>query len=70
MLKTERPMTVREAAEYLQYHPEYVRDLARRGELKGSRTGRSGRGTWRFTKEDLDAFSSPRVEHRGENGDS
>lgn len=61
-------MTVREAAEYLHYHPEYVRELARKGELKGRRTGHTGRGTWRFTKEDLDAFSSPRVYTKEANG--
>ncbi len=61
-------MTVRKAAEYLQYHHEYVRELARRGELRGSRTGRTGRGTWRFAKEDLDAFSSPRSVGEGVDG--
>jgi excisionase family DNA binding protein len=65
--ESERLFTVEEAAEYLRYHPEYVRQLARLGELQGRRTGR-GKGTWRFTKEALDTFSSPRVYPEEANG--
>jgi len=63
-LEVEELYTAEEAAEYLQYHPEYVRRLARNGELKGLRRkrrggrgkGRGGPGEWRFRKEDLDAI--------------
>jgi len=46
--------TLEEAAEYLDYHPEHVRRLARGGEVRGFKWGR--RGEWRFRKEDLDAI--------------
>ena len=53
----EHLFTAEEAGEYLDYHPEYVRQLARKGELKGLKLGRRGRGgSWRFTKEGLDAI--------------
>ena len=67
MLKEERLLSAREAAEYLGYHPEYLRELARTGQLRGRRTG-TGRGTWRFAREDLDAFASPRVYRREADG--
>jgi len=52
----EKLFTVEEAGGYLGYHPEHIRRLARRGELKGRKFGRIGRGgSWRFTQEDLDA---------------
>ena len=54
-VEEEELYTAEEAGEYLQYHPEYVRLLARNGELKGLKLGRRGRGgSWRFAKEDLD----------------
>lgn len=50
----ERLYTVEEAAEYLRYHPEHIRRLARRGELRGLKIGRGG--GWRFSREALDAI--------------
>ena len=46
-------MNVREASEYLGYHPEHVRELARQGKIKGRKIGGK---EWRFRPEDLDAL--------------
>ena len=64
----ERLLTTKEAAAYLGYHPEYLRELARTGQIRARRTGHSGRGVWRFAREDLDAFASPRVYQREADG--
>ena len=53
MLKEENLLTIKEAAAYLKYHPEYLRQLARQGDVKAMKV-RGGR--WRFRKEDLDAI--------------
>lgn len=54
LTERQKLMSVDEAAEYLGFHPEYVRRLARQGRLKGLKAGRQGRA-WRFRPEDLDA---------------
>jgi excisionase family DNA binding protein len=35
----ERPFTVQEAAEQLDYHPDHLRQLLRTGRVKGERIG-------------------------------
>ncbi len=56
----ERLYTVEEAADYLRYHPEHIRRLARRGELAGRKVGHRGGGEWRFSRDELDGLLSPR----------
>jgi excisionase family DNA binding protein len=48
-----RLIDVREAAEYLGFHREHVRRLARQGKIKGRKIGGK---EWRFRPEDLDAL--------------
>lgn len=45
--------SVREAADYLNLHPQTIRELARLGILKGRKTNTSSRGHWRFEKKVL-----------------
>lgn len=45
--------SVQEAADYLNLHPQTVRELARLQILKGRKTNPSSRGHWRFEKETL-----------------
>ena len=56
MTEGRRLVNVEEAAEYLGLHPESVRRMARRGDIRGRKIGRrGGEGEWRFRPEDLDA---------------
>lgn len=50
----ERLLTTQEVAQRLGLHIDTVRDLLRRGELKGHLFGR--RGGWRVRQVDLEAF--------------
>jgi excisionase family DNA binding protein len=45
-------MTVQDVAEYLNVDPKTVYRMVKRGELPGFKVG----GSWRFHKEDLDAW--------------
>ena len=49
----ERPMTIREAAEFLSITPHQMRVFLRQGIIKGFRVGREGKGHWRILKDDL-----------------
>jgi excisionase family DNA binding protein len=51
----ERPMTVAEAADYLQISPEMVRRMLRQGRLDGARLGGRKLG-WRIRRDALDAL--------------
>lgn len=53
MRERRKLLSVDEAAEYIGFHPEHIRRLARQGKLNGAKIG--GRA-WRFRPEDLDAF--------------
>lgn len=53
MAERQKLMNISEASEYLGFHPEHVRRLARQGKIKGRKIG--GR-EWRFRPEDLDAI--------------
>lgn len=53
--------SVQEAAEYLNLHPQTVRELARLKILKGRKTSPSSRGHWRFEKEALTAWARQHV---------
>ena len=54
----ERPMTVAEAAEYLQLSAETIRRMLRTGRLRGVQpAGR--RGGWRVRKAELDRLAEP-----------
>lgn len=56
---TDRPWTVREAADYLQRTPETVRRWARTGRLRGVQDPAGG---WRFDPSDVRALlAQPRV---------
>lgn len=48
----ERFLTLKEAAQVLQFHPKTIRAYVRRGELVGRVIG----GRWRFRRNDLDTF--------------
>ncbi len=55
-------MNILEAAEYLGFHPEHVRRLARQEKIKGRKIGGK---EWRFRQEDLDAiFEDEEVDER------
>lgn len=43
-------MTTREAAQLLRLHPETVREMLRRGDLDGIKTGGSGQCQWRVSR--------------------
>ena len=45
-------LDVKDAAELLKLHPETVRDMARRGDLIASKTGR----VWRIKESDIEAY--------------
>ena len=45
-------MTVQDVAEYLNVDPKTVYRMVKRGDLPGFKVG----GSWRFQKEDLDAW--------------
>lgn len=45
--------SVKEAADYLNLHPQTIRELARLRILKGRKTNTSSRGHWRFEPETL-----------------
>lgn len=66
MTERGRTLTVAEAAEYLQLHPEVVRRKARSGELKAWKLGKGRRGEWRFRLEDLNQL----FRHHGEGDES
>lgn len=51
-------MTVQEVAEYLNVDPKTVYRLVNRGELPGFKVG----GSWRFQKDDLDAWIAKQKE--------
>jgi excisionase family DNA binding protein len=51
-------MTVQEVAVYLNIDPKTVYRLVNRGELPGFKVG----GSWRFQKEDLDAWIAKQKE--------
>ncbi len=53
MTERRKLMSVEEAAEYLGFHPEHVRRLARQGKLNGRKIGGKA---WRFRPEDLEAI--------------
>lgn len=42
-------MNVQEVAELLDFHPEYVRQMARQGRIPGVKVGRK----WRFVREQI-----------------
>jgi len=46
-------LNISEAAEYLGFHPEHVRRMARQGKINGRKIGGK---EWRFRPEDLDAL--------------
>lgn len=46
-------LTLKEAAEYLKLHPDTVKRLAQKGEIKGRRVGRGKNAVWRFDKNEL-----------------
>jgi excisionase family DNA binding protein len=54
-------MSVEEASEFLQLHPESVRAFARRGRLPAVKVGRE----WRFRAEDLDNWFEDELKKRG-----
>lgn len=57
----DRPMTVPEAAEYLQLSTETIRRMLREGRLRGSQpAGR--RGGWRVRRLELDRLAAPGIE--------
>jgi excisionase family DNA binding protein len=58
-------LTLTQAAEYLQLHPETVRRLSREGILPGAKVGRS----WRYRRIDLDDYLSRGGEKRAETGE-
>jgi len=51
-------MTVQDVAEYLNVDPKTVYRLVNRGDLPGFKVG----GSWRFKKEDLDAWIAKQKE--------
>ena len=51
-------MTVQDVANYLNIDPKTVYRLVNRGELPGFKVG----GSWRFQKEDLDAWIAKQKE--------
>ena len=53
-----RLLTVEDVAHYLQFTPETVRSMVRRGELPAIKVGRR----WRFRKEKIEAW----IQTRGE----
>ncbi len=58
MTNAETLYTARDAARFLQLHPQTVRGLARRGRLKHRRLGRA----FLFTQADLDMYLQPQTE--------
>jgi excisionase family DNA binding protein len=55
------PLTVHEAAEALGQDVQTVRELARRGDLRGFKTGRGGKtSAWRFRQSAVDEFIAMR----------
>ncbi|MCL4485035.1 MAG: helix-turn-helix domain-containing protein [Nitrospirae bacterium] len=47
-----KPLTLTQAAEFLQFHPNWVRQEAKAGRIPGRKIGRE----WRFVEEDLVVF--------------
>ncbi len=52
-------LNISEAAEYLGFHPEHVRRMARQGKINGRKIGGK---EWRFRPEDLDALFEEEVD--------
>ena len=48
-------LTIPEVAQWLGFHPEHVRRLARQGALPAMKAGR-GRGSWRFSRAEVEAW--------------
>jgi excisionase family DNA binding protein len=62
LVERQKLMNILEAAEYLGFHPEHVRRLARQEKIKGRKIGGK---EWRFRQEDLDAiFEDEEVDER------
>lgn len=58
-------MTVRDVAQYLKVDEKTVYRLAQRGELPGFKVA----GTWRFKREDIDAWIEEQKERAAEKKD-
>ncbi|WP_158375758.1 helix-turn-helix domain-containing protein [Cellulosimicrobium cellulans] len=59
--RVEPPLTVRDVAERTGQDPQTVRELARRGELRGFKTGRGGTtSAWRFRQSAVEEFIARR----------
>lgn len=50
-------LNITQAAEYLNLHPQTVRELARLKLIKGRKTHPGSHGHWRFKKENLDKWA-------------
>ncbi len=57
MVPSDRPLTLKEAAEWLQIHWKTLQEMARHGELPAFKLRKS----WRFRLSDLRAWVSSRV---------
>jgi excisionase family DNA binding protein len=62
LVEKKKLLNIYDAAEYLGFHPEHVRRLAREGKINGRKIGGK---EWRFRPEDLDAlFEDEEVDER------
>lgn len=65
MNETERLMTVKEVADYLQMHVQNVRDYIRKGLIKASRIGNGKNGRYRIWYSDLKEFINKNANVKG-----